>query len=84
MSDRRRRRILIVAVNWLGDLLFMTPAIRAIRRANPDAFIACLGPARGLDLLIGNPHLNEILPLPEGRGQAIAARESNRHRPCRA
>ena len=64
----KRRRILIVSVNWLGDLLFMTPAIRAIRRANPDAFIACLGPARGLDLLKGNPHLNEVIPLPEGRG----------------
>ncbi len=65
---RDRRRILIVSVNWLGDLLFMTPSIRAIRRAHPNAFIAALSPKRGLDLLKGNPHLNEILPMPEGRG----------------
>lgn len=63
-----KRRILIVSVNWLGDLLFMTPAIRAIRRAHPDSFIAALSPRRSIDLLKGNPHLNEVIPMPEGRG----------------
>ena len=63
-----RKRILIVAVNWMGDLIFMTPAIRAIRRAYPDSFIACLAPLRGLDLLKGHPHLDEVIPLKECRG----------------
>lgn len=62
------KRILIVSVNWLGDLLFMTPAIRAIRRAHPKSFIACLAPPRGLDLLSGNPHLDAVIPLAESRG----------------
>ena len=66
--EKRRSRILIVSVNWLGDLLFMTPAIRAIRRAHPNSHIACLVPPRGLDLLKGNPHLNEVIPLEEERG----------------
>jgi len=65
---RDRRRILVISVNWLGDLLFMTPAIRAIRRAHPSSFIAALSPRRGQDFLKGNPHLNEIIPMPEGRG----------------
>lgn len=64
------QRILIVAVNWLGDLLFMTPAIRAIRRAHPDAHIACLVAPRGVDLLAGNPHLDEVIAWEEGRGAA--------------
>lgn len=63
-----RKRILIVSVNWLGDLLFLTPAIRAIRRAHPNSFIACLAPPRGLELLQGNPHLNEVIPVEETRG----------------
>lgn len=63
-----RQRILIVAVNWLGDLLFMSPAIRSIRRAHPDSHIACLVAPRGLDLLAGNPHLNEVIAWEEGRG----------------
>lgn len=65
-----RQRILIVAVNWLGDLLFMTPAIRSIRRAHPDSHIVCLVAPRGLDLLAGNPHLNEVIAWEEGRGVA--------------
>lgn len=65
---RSRERILIVSVNWLGDLLFLTPAIRAIRRAYPGSFIACLAPPRGLELLQGNPHLNEVIPVQETRG----------------
>ena len=63
-----RPKILIVSVNWLGDLLFLTPSIRAIRRAYPDSFIAALSPRRGMDLLQGNPHLNAVIPMPEGRG----------------
>ncbi len=46
----------------------MTPAIRAIRRAHPDSRITALSPRRGMDLLQGNPHLNEVIPMPEGRG----------------
>ena len=62
------QRILIVAVNWLGDLIFMTPAIRAIRRAYPEGYIACLVPPRGVDLLCGNPHLDACIPFEESRG----------------
>lgn len=62
------KRILIVAVNWLGDLIFMTPAIRAIRKNFPNAIISCLVPPRGLDLLSSNPHLNNVIPLEENRG----------------
>lgn len=70
MPTSSRKRILIVAVNWLGDLVFMTPAIRAIRRAHPESHIACLVSPRGLDLLEGNPNLNEVIPLEETRGLA--------------
>lgn len=61
-------RILIVGVNWLGDLIFMTPAIRAIRRAYPASTLMCLVPPRGQDLLRGNPHLNAVIPFRESRG----------------
>ena len=66
--SKSRKRILLVSVNWLGDLLFLTPAIRAIRRAYPESYIACLSPRRGMELLQGNPHLNAVVPMPEGRG----------------
>ncbi len=58
-------RFLVVGVNWLGDTLFMTPAIRAIHRALPGAFIACLVPPRCRELLASNPHLNVVLEFDE-------------------
>jgi len=62
------KRILIIGPNWLGDLVFLTPAIRAIRRAFPDGFIAVQVPIRGADLLKGHPHLDEVIPFEESRG----------------
>ncbi len=54
-------RILILNQNWLGDVLFSTPAIRAIRRRYPQAYIACMAPHRVSDVLLHNPHLDEVL-----------------------
>ena len=55
------KRILIVNVNWVGDVLFSTPFIRAVREANPDAYIACLLHPRCTQMLESNPRLNEII-----------------------
>lgn len=54
-------KILIVEVNWLGDVLFSTPAIKALRRKFPDSFIACLAVPRVREVLENNPCVNEII-----------------------
>ncbi len=54
-------RILIVNVNWLGDVLFSTPAIRAVRKKFPESFIACLVPLRCESILKNNPYLDEVI-----------------------
>jgi len=58
---RLNKRILIFNVNWLGDVLFSTAAIRNIRYNFPDSFIACIVPSRCYHVLKGNPHLDEII-----------------------
>jgi len=55
------KRILIVNVNWVGDVLFSTPFIRAVRESNPDAYIACLLHPRCKEMLEDNSRLNEII-----------------------
>lgn len=60
-----RERILIVEVNWVGDVLFSTPAIRAIRKIHPGAYIAALVVPRGKEVLSGNNYLDEIIVLDE-------------------
>ena len=55
------KRILVVNVNWVGDVLFSTPFLQALRENFPECFIACLVVPRCLEVLEGNPHLDEVL-----------------------
>lgn len=54
-------RILIVGVNWLGDALLSTAAIRAIRENYPDSYIGCMIVPRVKEIFQDNPYLNEII-----------------------
>jgi len=62
---KERERILIFNVNWLGDVLFSTAAIRNIRMNYPRSYIACIIPPRCLPVLEGNPALDEIIVFDE-------------------
>ncbi len=62
------KRILIINVNWLGDVLFSTPMIRALREKFPDAHIACLVVPRCKEVLESNPRLNEVIIYEEQEG----------------
>lgn len=55
------KRILLVGVNWLGDALLSTPAVRAVRRAYPLAHLEILVPRRVRGVFERNPHLNGVI-----------------------
>jgi lipopolysaccharide heptosyltransferase II len=66
------KRILIVNVNWIGDVIFSTPFIKAIRDAYPDGYIACLLHPRCAQILEGSPRIDEIIIYDEeGRHKSI-------------
>lgn len=54
-------KILIVEVNWLGDVLFSTPAIKALRQQFPASHITCLIVPRVKEVLANNPYINELM-----------------------
>ncbi len=60
-SSDRGKRILIVNVNWIGDVIFSTPFIKAVRDAYPDGYIACLLHPRCVEILKGSPRIDEII-----------------------
>ncbi|MEK6564404.1 MAG: lipopolysaccharide heptosyltransferase II [Candidatus Omnitrophota bacterium] len=53
--------ILIVEVNWLGDVLFSTPAIKVLRKQFPDSRISCLIVPRVKEVLENNPYIDELI-----------------------
>lgn len=62
-KKKREKRFLIVTTTGLGDTLWGTPALRALRESFPDAYIGILTTPLGKALLQNNPHPNEIFVL---------------------
>jgi lipopolysaccharide heptosyltransferase II len=53
--------ILLVRLRLIGDVVFTTPAIRAIRRRFPDAHIAYIVEEEAAPVVRGNPHVDEVI-----------------------
>ncbi len=55
------KRILLVRTDRVGDVVYITPMIREIRKTYPDAFIATLTQPHTKNLMLNNPYLNETI-----------------------
>jgi lipopolysaccharide heptosyltransferase II len=53
--------ILLVRLRLIGDVVFTTPAIRAIRRHYPDARITYIVEEEAAAVVRHNPHLNSVI-----------------------
>ena len=60
-KTEHNKKILVFNVNWLGDVLFSTPAFKALRETYPKAHIACIVHPRAKEILEGNPNIDEII-----------------------
>jgi len=54
-------KILLIRPDHLGDLLFLTPALRYLRQSLPNTHISLLVGKWGLPIVQNNPHVDEIL-----------------------
>ena len=55
------KKILIIGMNYIGDTIFITPLIRAIRKHYKDCIIDIVNGKRGIDILKENPYINKII-----------------------
>ena len=63
-------KILVLRLRLLGDVVFTTPLIRALRRHYPDAHLTYVVEPLAEPIVRNNPHLNEVLVVPLRRGLA--------------
>ena len=61
-------KILLVRMRLIGDVVFTTPAIRAIRRRYPDAELTYLVESAAAPVVRHNPHLTRTIVVPHRRG----------------
>ncbi|MDO8662441.1 MAG: glycosyltransferase family 9 protein [Candidatus Omnitrophota bacterium] len=60
------KRVLIINPFGIGDVLFTTPVIRAIKEAYPDSYIGYWSNLRVKPLLESNPKINKLFALSRG------------------
>lgn len=61
IRDIKMKRILITRTDRMGDVVLSLPAIRAARKAFPDAHIAVMVQPRMDGLLKNNPYIDEVI-----------------------
>ncbi|MBF0385593.1 MAG: lipopolysaccharide heptosyltransferase II [Candidatus Omnitrophica bacterium] len=55
------KKILVINVNWLGDVIFSSPVFKAIKAKYPQASVTCLGPLRVKEILEANQFIDNII-----------------------
>lgn len=55
------KNILVVNVNWLGDVIFSSPVFKALKAAYPQSRISCLAAPRVREVLESIPGVDEII-----------------------
>lgn len=57
------KKILVIQLRQLGDVILTTPAIRPLKERFPEAVISFLTEKNAYDILSGNPYLDEIITI---------------------
>jgi lipopolysaccharide heptosyltransferase II len=57
-----------VRLRQIGDVVFTTPALRALRTRFPDAHLTYIVEPPAAPIVASNPHLNEVVVAPRRRG----------------
>ncbi|MFA5059807.1 MAG: lipopolysaccharide heptosyltransferase II [Candidatus Omnitrophota bacterium] len=71
-ENKAVRNILVVNVNWVGDVIFSIPVFKALKKTYPQARIACLAPSRVKEILENHFCIDDIIPFDEkGRHQSF-------------
>ena len=61
-------RFLIIRLSSIGDIILTTPLVRALRKAYPDALIDYLVKEEFRELLVNNPHIDNVYSFDPANG----------------
>ena len=58
-------KILVYEPNWLGDVIFTSPAFQALKNHFKGSRITCITPKRCKDALVYNPYIDKVIEFDE-------------------
>jgi lipopolysaccharide heptosyltransferase II len=61
-------KILLIRLRLIGDVVFTTPVVAALKHAFPDSLLTYLVEQPAAPIVAGNPHLSEVMVVPRTRG----------------
>lgn len=69
MSAPSLRKVLVIRLSSIGDVILATPMLRALRRTHPECVVDMVTRREFGELLTGNPHIDRLhlLDIAEGR-----------------
>jgi len=78
-------KILLIRLRQIGDVVFTTPAVRALRLRFPDAHLTYIVEPAAAPVIEGNPHVDDVIIAPtSGRLRQLAHDLALGHRLRRA
>lgn len=69
------KRILIVRLSSIGDVLLTTPVIKILRQNHPESYLAYLVEAKSKDMITDNPYLDETIVFDKGKFKEVRKQE---------
>lgn len=63
-------KILLIRLRLIGDVVFTTPVVRAVKRVFPGAHLSYLVEQEAAPVVAGNPHLDAVIVIQRSRGVA--------------
>ncbi len=67
---KSEKRILVIKLGALGDVILAVPSLRMIRKKFPSAHVSLLVDSRFASVVSGCPYVNEILPFDRAKGRS--------------
>lgn len=68
MAIENPKRIAVVKLSAIGDVLMATPVAKALRTAFPDSYITWVVESKSADIVLGNPYLDEVIVWRRSKG----------------
>lgn len=64
ISDEKIKRILLIRLSSIGDVLLASPVAEKVRKRFPTAHITWLVETKAKDVIVGNPFVDEVIVWP--------------------